>query len=781
VQPQNAFATFILTAGGSEPSSYTFPISIVTPNLAGVILSYTGGLFDAVALTYLVNSSSAVASYDGANITTTLPSETVVAMWMETGTAITLPGGVTSRAAIVGNATNNSVVVGDYTGPGTPGNSDPGSATGPSTVTWAAVTVSIAVPVPKAPTLNAPINGAYSDIAVNGGPFSWTYNTGGALGGETGYQLRRKTSGSYTYWNATTPAFQSSPVTNTTTSTSITFGAGVWANDTTYNWSAASNDANGLGPFATDFTVNTQTAPVATVTAPTGTWSTNQTPVVTWTDTLDTLGTQSSFRVVTYSAAQYGAGGFVPGSGPSLDDSGVVNSSATTYTVANQIPNNTTVRSYVQITQSPGGQTSAFAFTGYTVSLNAPQTPTLTAVADTDGTTGCPRVKLTVQGYDNFLTANQAAFVNNNTTGWVAGANTAISTVSSPAPPAAEGAFAMQMHPTSTPNTISATTTTGTGGIVVTPGISYEAEALFQSASTGRTCTVGIIWYNSGGGTISTSTGSGIADTNSGWTKATVTATAPALSAFAAIVTTTTTASENHFIAEAQLAPGGTPGWARGGLVGSTTVAILRSDGLYVRGASVANPTSIPSDGATPQQVIVFDYEVTPYTNYTYSAYVSAVTGGNTLTSNPGTSGTVQLQTTQWWELDPTNVATAINAQPTVWNPQTTEQSASHLVLGQTVPNVVANTMGGVDGSGEFQTFTSAIYTGFQSLLTSQKTIFVSDPFGLSYYLRWGPSTGGSGGGSGNKVSDAQLQASTAAAPYRIVQVSWVAQTRPTV
>lgn len=61
--------------------------------------------------------------------------------------------------------------------------------------------------------------------------------------------------------------------------------------------------------------------------------------------------------------------------------------------------------------------------------------------------------------------------------------------------------------------------------------------------------------------------------------------------------------------------------WTRGGLAGITTATVTRSDGIYLRGASQANPATIPTPS---QQVTINDYEVTPTVAYTYTAQIQA-------------------------------------------------------------------------------------------------------------------------------------------------------------
>lgn len=795
---------FSHTAGSSEPSSYTFSFSGSNANLAAAIVDYyvTGGSASVDTETQS-HATPQVTTYAAPSVITSQASETVVAFWAANQfNALTLPAGLTSRASQPGDA--QTVIVGDYTGPATPGTTSPGSATGnsgPAAGYWYAATVAVSTGTPLAPTLTSPANGSYTDLAANGGPFQWAYNTGGATGGETGYHFRIKASGgAYQYWNASTNSLQSTDVANTSTSTSLTLPTNVLNDSTTYNWSVASVDSQGTGPYAADFTVTGQGSPAVTVSAPTGTVATTQMPKVVWSTS---GGTQATYRVVTYNSTQYTATGFSPGAGPSVDDSGTVNSSAAQYTLTSTLTNNTSYRSYVIVTLTPGGQASSWAFTAYTISLNSPAQPTIAATTDTDPNTGCPRIDLAIQCFDNYLTANQAALVNGNTVGWTAGTGTTLSAVSTPAPPAVEGPYALQLAGT---GTLSAQTGTGTGAVPVQGNQALTAFASFQSASTARACTVGISWYTSGGTLISTSTGTSVNDTSGVWTQASVNATSPSTAAYAAVVVSVAAAAENHTVAEIELAPQGVTTWTRGGLVGSTNVVVQRSDGSYVRGASPANPFPVPTTAATGnffvlnqstlnssavlaftsvvsfQSLTLYDYEATPYTSYTYTAYVVASVGGNQLQSSGGPSNALQLATTQWWELDPTNVGSAVPGQVTQWSTMQNEQSAAHLVMGQATPNVIANAMGAIDAQMTFRVNTPAVWQSLSALLTSQKTVFVSSSMGWSFYGRIGPASGGMSTGMGNKVYTAALQSgSTASGPVQDVSVTFVGQPRPAV
>src|SRR5579863_8794003 len=341
---------FFKFALATEPSSYTFTVSAGASIQAFVAAYYNTAGVDVERKTA---SSGSVSSLAASSVTTTQNTETGAVFSLTEGSStLTAPAGVSVRLS-------GQNLLADYAGPSTPGSSARGTATASPATGMAAITLALLSQVPGAPTLLGPANSSYADLAATGGPFSWAYN---GVTSETGYHFRRKISGgSYTYWNAGTSAFQSTDVANTSTAQSLTFGAGVFTDGNTYNSSVASVDTNGLGPYAADWTVTAQLAPSVTILTPTGTVVNTQYPPITWSASLASGATQGTYRLVTYTAAQYGASGFTPGSGPSADDSGVVTSAATSYTPANALPNSTSFESYVQLTESPGGKASAWA------------------------------------------------------------------------------------------------------------------------------------------------------------------------------------------------------------------------------------------------------------------------------------------------------------------------------------------------------------------------------------------------------------------------------------
>jgi hypothetical protein len=639
---------------------------------------------------------------------------------------------------------------------------------------------------PNAPTLGTPASGTYLDLS--GTPtFSWTYNPSNATGGQIAWAMRRRVGGgAYVYWNAGSLAWQSTIVWNSGAGQSYTFPAASWTDGSTYSWSVANEDAGGGGvspAFAADFSVVAQAAPTVTVIEPAGTVA-QQMPVVGWSATLPSGAAQQAYQVRTFTAAQYGAGGFNPATSAALDDSGVVSNANTTYQIATTIAPSTVCRSYVNITET-GSESNAFnAYGGYTVALDTPPTPTLTATATQDTTSlpgdgamssfYLPMIQLVAQASLNMLSAVDSSFESG--IGSFTGTNC---TPTQSATKYLDGAYSLRTSATSTGGVSVASTY-----YAVQPNTQYTAVVSSLAAVTSRTTSATLTWYTSGDVIIgSPVAGAGVANNTSTWTQATVTATSPATAAYAKVSfgTSASAGSELQYWDCVGLFPGAGTTWTVGGLLGTAGVVILRSDGLYVRNASTANPAILPT---TTQSVTVNDYEVVPGVAYTYQALVQATEGGNAVQSTYCAPVGAAISTgLGFWEFDPLNpAASAAPAQPTGWNPSQIIQSTAHPVLGQTTMNLVQYAVQQPDFSATFETFSNATYNAFKALTLSQRTVFVSQPYGEGpYYFNLAPQPGGGGGGSGNTAHSTNLYPSAPGAPMRDVAVTAIGAPRPAV
>jgi hypothetical protein len=265
--------------------------------------------------------------------------------------------------------------------------------------------------------------------------------------------------------------------------------------------------------------------------------------------------------------------------------------------------------------------------------------------------------------------SNMGGPVAGTATGWTAGANTALAAVANASQPlgaplpntpsvpafpvinSQQCAYELRLTNSSGGSaTASATTATGTSGYAVTAGQNYTAFAYFLAATTGRTVTMQIIWYNAAGGTISTSSGTGTPDVTTGWTQVYVNAVAPALAVTAAVsisiaATATTeahgatcvsfaldnsTANTNFLNAEDSSFEGGTTGnWAGNNngwwLVPGATVTNDATTGYVgTHSLKVVTPGNNNFEGAAlPSNV----YIASPSTTYTASIWVNASLG----------------------------------------------------------------------------------------------------------------------------------------------------------
>ena len=110
--------------------------------------------------------------------------------------------------------------------------------------------------------------------------------------------------------------------------------------------------------------------------------STNIVPIA-WTNTLDADGgVQTRYQIRTFTAAQYGIGGFNPATSPATQDTGeVVGAALTRNTLA--LANSTTYRAYVRVAQTVNGVShwSAYAFDQFALSFTPSSILSVTTVA----------------------------------------------------------------------------------------------------------------------------------------------------------------------------------------------------------------------------------------------------------------------------------------------------------------------------------------------------------------------------------------------------------------
>ncbi len=426
------------------------------------------------------------------------------------------------------------------------------------------VSVIQAASPPNAPSLTSPGNGSYIDATTN--PSFTANNNSTDSANINARAMRLKASGatSYNYYNVSTGAFQSTIIWNAVNyapGAAGTFGpiSGL-SNGITDNWSMADQEAlaNLQGPFASDFTVNMQAGPSLSINAPAGSVTTSNAPSLSYNASPASGAQVTGGQWLIYTLAATQVSGFTIDIASATIPAGAVSNVTWTgnpLTVAMQsgvsLANSTTYVAYAAITETGGIWSSTISAT-FTISLDQPATPTITAVASTDPVTGYAPIALTVQGHDNLLSADDASFEGSIGT-VVAVANCAV---------AQSTAWALDgSHSLSLTSTAAGAMSARTSETVyaVEPNTVYTIMSAYHTAVTAQSCRTDISWFTSAGALISTTLGTAVTDATSGAVWSVMNATSPSNAAYAALiynVLSTAAASEVHEVDECGLFPG---------------------------------------------------------------------------------------------------------------------------------------------------------------------------------------------------------------------------------
>jgi hypothetical protein len=346
--------------------------------------------------------------------------------------------------------------------------------------------------------------------------------------------------------------------------------------------------------------VETAPRPTLTVTAPTGTVTTTSFPEVVWSPVFSGVEKQNAYEIKIFDAATYNASGFSPDTSTPLIGTGIVFDSVDGQTLEGDLANNTTYRAFVRVASLVNGANffSAFAFSEFSLNIDSPATPTVSAFFNSN----IDAVSITVFGRTNAMTANQAS-LETNATGWEAVTNCSISRSTSQF---SNGIASLALLSAAAGDMTAATT--AATKFAVTANNKFSATAEFRADTTPRLCSAGIIFLNAAGSTISTVFGTAGNNSSSGWTKFDVVATAPALATHARVVVKIASAgsAETHYVDKIAFHAGDNPFWTRGGFENFTFV-VERSDDLAVTFTPVRNSPAVAS---LSQIAIINDFEV---------------------------------------------------------------------------------------------------------------------------------------------------------------------------
>ena len=317
--------------------------------------------------------------------------------------------------------------------------------------------------------------------------------------------------------------------------------------------------------------VVTSNQPTLTVNSPSGTITTTSFPSITWTYS-DTEGdAQSAYEIKVFDSATYTSGSFSVDSSTGAVETGIIASSNNGQTLEVDLANNTTYRAYVRVAHTIGANYlwSDWAYSQFTLSIDAPAEPTVTAYYESAE----KAIAVTIYGRTNMLTPNQAS-LETNTTGWEASSNCAIARSTSQY---SSGVASLSLT-ASASGDMTASTTSATA-VTITPNHYFSARAEFKSGSSARSVYVGIRWLTSAGATISTSYGTAVTDSSTAWTAASYSAVAPATAGKAQVFVKVASAgsSEVHYVDKIAFHAGQSPTYTSGGFT-TFSFDVERSD-----------------------------------------------------------------------------------------------------------------------------------------------------------------------------------------------------------
>lgn len=490
--------------------------------------------------------------------------------------------------------------------------------------------------------------------------------------------------------------------------------------------------------------ISTNTIPTVT-TSPTGTVSTTTQPAITVTYSDIDGDVPDREEVKIFDSAHYSAVGFDPATSTAVfSQIGPRNSTSASFSYLVTPPfnlnNGASYKAYARLRQAADGVWSDWGSSLFTISLDAPLAPILTGVV-LDSQAG---VQLSVASTDNILTANQASFELGTTAGWSAGSGSTIAVSTSQG---VDGTDSMTVTRTSTTGIANAFISSSARATVAV-GKQYTGLASFKAATTGRSCTVSLLWFDSTGTQIGSATGgSAITDTTGGWTQATVIGTAPTGATTVELDVSVGAVPQNeiHFVDRTGIMPGNTTIWGLGGFSQPAAINVEASTDGGITWNTVRNGLFSAWADITARTVSVVWYEAPPAHVVAYRCGVIGLLAGVpvqspsstivSLTSNP-------TPTTGWWivdPLDPTNNAMVDMSGEVKYDIK--EEQGTYHPLGRKFPVVISDVMQAKTGSLPLYFEDRNKYNAFVDLRETLHTVLIKRVYTAAsdqFYVKFG-------------------------------------------
>ncbi len=507
---------------------------------------------------------------------------------------------------------------------------------------------------PNVPTLVAPANGSHSAAS----PLQFVYNPGTNSGSLSKWAVRRKTGTTpFEYWTATTATWKATLVELASallthvngTEWSYAFPAAAWVTGATYSYSVATWESSyGLGgTFAATASFTNLTTTRMVFTSP-PTVAETATPTVAWTSNVH----QSGYVVKVYPQAVTARTGFNPAvTGTWVFDTGTVASTAKSLVVPASA--GLTTGSWVVYGQvTTAGTRSGWKSKAFSVVVDSPATPSVTATQSETATSKMPTILLTVDGADNLLSAEDSSFEAGVGT-WAGPTN---ATVARAATEAKDGSYSLAVKATAAGNAYAAS-----GHYALSAGATYSVMASLRAKTTGRQVRCSLVFLNAATGEISQVDAPFVLDSTAAWVTCSVSGVAPAgtVAGYVQVLVETAAATEVHFVDCAGVFPGTPATWSLGGFVGHETVDIQASTDTGATWASLFLP--VTPMGSLPQQANVTDYSAPNGIARQYRARLLATSGGLAVASAWSVPVTAPvLPNARWWIVDLLKPETAI-------------------------------------------------------------------------------------------------------------------------
>ena len=577
---------------------------------------------------------------------------------------------------------------------------------------------------PNAPIPKGPASGTVLDLAAAGGTFSWQFSDQDYLDFQGSWAMRRRIgTGAYSWWSEASQTWAGAETWNAGAASSKTFGPGQWTGGTTYLVSVATKDAAGaISPYFAELSITAGLTPTVVVTAPVDPYTLDTRPVMAHTFSAG-ADPQRSAHYKVFSPAQYNDVAFDPATSSAVWSSGeIFDAGLRSLQVGVDLTVGEVYRFYAQASKS-GPVYSAWVYAGAVIDLEAPATPMLSAQVERNLDTGCDRVRLTVQGTDSLLNANQGDLAT-GVTGWANDANATVAT------DVLVGLTYLKLTSVAAGD-MRAGTPADTTAFPVRGDATYTAVADVPVHGTARITRLVLRFYNAGGAQVGTTSGTGISDAAE--YTATVSARAPVSADRAQLlyeVVGTAAAGEIHRARRFSLRPGTATGWSRGGLSGAQTFRVERSDDGGLSYGSVRNGSAVVPDAY--QRVTLYDREMPLGVALRYRA---ASTQPN-LASAISPDALVTFEARAWYLRDPLNVANEAEVLVVGHSTRQLEPMEVHRPAGRTIPLVQHEPLQVADHDFTIATPTPVHRVALDRLLALQRTLLIQSPAGNSWYVR---------------------------------------------